>query len=116
MTANTDADRDPERLAEALRLVVRRYVRQVLRRPALSVPALLLPGIGSVLVFYAPPLVIAKLLGAFARNERLSAAQLAPYVLTFAGLWLAGEAIWRVAISLMARAEIRGMEAGVTGA
>ena len=111
MTANTDADRDPERLAEALRLVVRRYVRQVLRRPALSVPALLLPGIGSVLVFYAPPLVIAKLLGTFARNERLSAAQLAPYVLTFAGLWLAGEAIWRIAISLMARAEIRGMEA-----
>ena len=65
MTANTDADRDPERLAEALRLVVRRYVRQVLRRPAISVPALLMPGIGEVLVFYAPPLVIAKLLGAF---------------------------------------------------
>jgi ATP-binding cassette, subfamily B, bacterial len=111
MTAPSDAERDPERLSEALRLVVRRYARQVRRRPAIAVPALLLPGIGDVLVFYAPPLVIAKLLGAFARNERLSAAQLTPYVLTFAGLWLTGEVIWRIAVVLMARAEIRGMEA-----
>jgi len=107
----SDSDRDPERMRQALALVVRRYARQVRRRPMIAVPALLLPGIGDVLVFYAPPLVIAKLLAAFARNERLSAFQLAPYVLTFAGLWLAGEVIWRTAVVLMARAEIRGMEA-----
>jgi ATP-binding cassette, subfamily B, bacterial len=111
MTAVTNTDRDPERLTEALRLVVRRYGRQIRRRPALALPALLLPGIGDVLVFYAPPLVIAKLLGRFARNESLSAAQLAPYVLTFSGLWLAGEVLWRIAASFIARAEIRGMEA-----
>ena len=111
MTAAHHADRDPKRLAEALRLVVRRYTRQVRRRPAVALPALLLPGIGNVLVFYAPPLVIARLLGTFARNERLSAGQLAPYVLTFSGLWLAGEVLWRIAASFIARAEIRGMEA-----
>ena len=38
-------------------------------------------------------------------------AELTPYVLTFAGLWLAGEIIWRVAFVLIARAEIRGIEA-----
>src|SRR4029077_10649645 len=41
----------------------------------------------------------------------LSARQLTPYVLTIAGLWLTGEVIWRCAAALIARAEIRGMEA-----
>ena len=111
MTSHNDSDRDPERLSAALRLVLQRYVRQVRLRPALAVPALVMPGLGDVLVFYAPPLVIARLLRHFAADEPLTAAALAPYVLIFAGLWLAGEIIWRVAVVLLARAEIRGMEA-----
>ncbi len=111
MTRTAKTDDDARRLSAAVRLVLRRYIRQVRRRPAIAVPALLLPGIGDVLVFYAPPLVVARLLGQFARDERLTAAELAPYVLTFAGLWLAGEIIWRIAAVLLARAEVRGMEA-----
>jgi ATP-binding cassette, subfamily B, bacterial len=111
MTPTVHTDRDSKRLSASLWLVVRRYAAQIRRRPALAVPALLLPGIGDVLVFYAPPLVIAKLLAAFAREEQLSTRQLAPYVLTFAALWLAGEVLWRVAACFIARAEIRGMEA-----
>jgi len=103
--------RDPHRLRASVWLVVTRYARQIRRRPALAIPALLLPGTGTVLVFYAPPLVIAKILGAFARGEQLSSGQLAPYVLTFAALWLAGEALWRGADYFVARTEIRGMEA-----
>jgi ATP-binding cassette subfamily B protein len=109
-TAN-DADRDPGRLASALRLVLRRYAAQVRRRPAIAIPALILPGLGDILTFYMPPLVIARLLGSFARDERLSVSQLTPYVLSFAAVWLGGEVIWRVAGLLMARAEIRGMQA-----
>src|SRR5205814_9339664 len=37
--------------------------------------------------------------------------ELAPYVLTFAGLWLAGEDLWRTAAFFLARTEIRGLEA-----
>jgi ATP-binding cassette, subfamily B, bacterial len=33
-----------------------------------------------------------------------------PYILAFAGVWLAGEVAWRLAILLMTRMEIRGME------
>jgi ATP-binding cassette subfamily B protein len=103
-------DRDAARLNAALTLVLRRYARQITRRPWIAVPALVLPGIGDVLVFYAPALVVAQLLGAFARGERLSAEALTPYVLTFAAVWLAGEIIWRAAEALIARAEIRGIE------
>src|SRR5688572_15989058 len=110
MTKPHAADRDPGRLSAALRLVLRRYMAQIRRRPAIAIPALLLPGIADALIFYAPPLVVARLLGAFARDERLSVDELTPYLLTFAGVWLAGEAIWRVALLLMARADIGGME------
>jgi ATP-binding cassette subfamily B protein len=110
MTTQDDSNRDPRRLTAALRLVLRRYLSQVRRRPAIAIPALILPGLADALIFYAPPLVVARLLGSFARDERLSAAELLPYILTFAGVWLAGEAVWRVALLLMARAEIRGME------
>ena len=110
MTVTVDAVRDQKRLTRALGLVLRRYAAQVRRRPWISVPALLLPALGDVLTVYAPPLVVARLLGAFARQEALTARDLVPYVLAFAGLWAAGQAIWRVAIALMIRAEIRGME------
>src|SRR5688572_5763312 len=111
MTATANAYRDPERLSAALKLVARRYARQIRRRPALSIAGLLMPGIGNMLVFFTPPLVVAKLLDRFDGGGRLSAAELTPYVLTFAGLWLAGEIVWRIAAVLLARAEVRGLEA-----
>ena len=94
-----------------MRLVLRRYAVPLRQWPGIALGALLLPAIGDVLTFYGPPLVIAKLLGRFARNEPLSAAHLTPYVLALAALWLGGQIIWRVAVALIARIEIRGMEA-----
>jgi len=112
MTAvSSDPSSRSRRLSAAVRLVVRRYVDQVKARPWLSAAALVLPGLGNVLLFYTPPLVIARLLGAFARDEALTAAELTPYVLTIAGCWLVGEGIWRVAGAVIGRAEIRAMEA-----
>jgi ATP-binding cassette subfamily B protein len=111
MTSTLDPPRDPRRLSQSLRLVLSRYGRQIRRRPRVAIPALLLPALGDVLTVYAPPLVVAKLLGAFARESRLSPSEVAPYVLTFAGLWLAGQITWRIALALMIRAEVRGLEA-----
>jgi ATP-binding cassette subfamily B protein len=109
MTAN-NLTRNPTRLGAALRLVLQRYGRQIRRRPAIATPALILPGVADALIFYAPPLVVAKVLGAFARDEQPTAGELMPYILAFAGVWLAGEVAWRLAILLMTRMEIRGME------
>src|SRR5688500_13689862 len=110
MATVDDPTRDPRRLGAALRLVLRRYGRQIRRRPAIAIPALILPGVADALIFYAPPLVVARVLGAFARDEPLTAGELMPYILAFAGFWLAGEVVWRLALLLMARMEVRGME------
>jgi ATP-binding cassette, subfamily B, bacterial len=109
MTTAADC-RDSRRLNQAVWLVLRRYGRQITRRPSISVPALVLPGIGDVLVFYAPPLVVAQLLGAVARDDALTIGMFAPYVLTFTALWFAGEVVWRGAEALIARAEISGIQ------
>src|SRR4051812_26046444 len=109
MTTAHDS-RDSRRLNHAVWLVLRRYGRQIARRPWISVPALVLPGIGDVLVFYAPPLVVARLLGAVAREHALTLGMFTPYVLTFTALWLAGEVVWRGAEALVARAEISGLQ------
>ena len=110
MTTVADPTRDPGRLGAALRLVLRRYGRQIRRRPAIAIPALILPGVADALIFYAPPLVVAKVLGAFARDEQLTVRELTPYIMAFAGLWLTGEVAWRLALLLMTRMEVRGME------
>src|SRR5262245_35077872 len=109
MTTEMD-NRDPQRLTASLWLVVRRYYSQIRRRPAVAIPALVLPGLGEILIFYTPPLIIARVLGKFASDVRPSLGELIPYVVAFAGVWLAGEAIWRVASILLARAEVRGLE------
>ncbi len=109
MTYETN-DRDPQRLTAALWLVVQRYCAQIRRRAAISITALVLPGLGNILIFYAPPLIIARVLGEFASNSKPSLRELMPYVLAFGGVWLAGEAIWRVVGFLIARAEVRGLE------
>src|SRR5262245_11538365 len=106
----TNPERDPKLFRAALRLVVRRYARQVRARPLVSISALLLPGIADILIGYAPTLVIARLLENLTANRNFTATDVAPYILGFAGLWLAGESVWRVAGMCIARAEIRGIE------
>jgi ATP-binding cassette subfamily B protein len=105
-----DEKRNTQRFSAGLKLVLQRYGAQIRRRPALAISALLLPAIGDVLAFYVPPLIVAKLLSAFARQDQLSARDLVPFVLTFTGVWLAGEVVWRIAAPMIARAEIRGIE------
>ncbi len=109
MTTPPQTDRDASRVDAAVWLVLRRYAAQLRRQPALAAAALILPALGDILNYYAPPLVIAQLLGRFARNETLTASDLTPYVLTFAGLWLAGQVMWRIAVACIARVESRGI-------
>ena len=101
---------EQQRNREATRLAVKNYWQQVLTDWHIAFPALILPGIGSILVFYVPPLIVAKVLSTYSQQAHPSAANLIPYVIWFALLWLAGEALWRIAMYLLTRTEVRGMQ------
>src|SRR5438874_2266193 len=101
----SDAPSDPSRLRAAIRLVLRRYVRQVRVRPWLAALSLLLPGIGNIFVFYVPPLAIARLLTTLAHDPHAAWTDLTPSVALLAIAWLGGETIWRVAGWLLQRFE-----------
>ena len=95
----------------AIRLVLRRYARQLRARPWHAAVSLVLPGIGNIFVHYVPALAIAHLLGILASDPHASTATLITPVLWLAGAWLTGEALWRLAGWLIARFEYHGIGA-----
>lgn len=94
---------------DAFKLALRTYLGQIRRDAKFSIPGLLLTGVGNILVFYAPPLVIAAILGRFANGGHLNGSEILPYLLAFAGAWLAGEYTWRLAIFFLNRAGTLGI-------
>jgi len=98
-----------QRLSQSLRLVLLHYWAQARQNWFLAVMAMIMPGIGTILVFYVPPLIIAKLAGRF-DNPGAVTADAVPYVLAFAGVWALGEAFWRVAMVFLAAFEAKSME------
>lgn len=95
--------------SKAVRLVITHYFKQFRADLKFSLPALLLPGVGNILVFYVPPLIVARVLTDFTHNSHPSSHQVLSYALQFAGLWLLGEALWRLAILTLTQTETRGM-------
>jgi ATP-binding cassette subfamily B protein len=98
----------PRRRAVLLAL---RYYCDVLRRQwRISLPALTLPALGHTCLFYLTPLTVAALVGHLADGGESDLAALLPYVLGFAGLKLAGEALWRAGLHFLNRTNGRGIE------
>jgi ATP-binding cassette subfamily B protein len=95
-----------------MRAAVRAYFGQLRTDWRVSVPALLLPGLGSVLTVYLPPLVIARVLVEFAGRDvaRLRVGDFTSPVLLFGAAWFGGEVLWRVGIHFLNRTDARGVE------
>ncbi|WP_232327661.1 ABC transporter ATP-binding protein [Herbidospora yilanensis] len=81
----------------------------------MATPALFLPALGNICLFYLAPLVVASLVGRLAAGES-EAGTLIPYVLGFGAILLLGEIIWRGGLHFLNRIDARGMEdLGVIG-
>lgn len=78
------------------KIALRHYLGQIKHDWLLSVPTMLLSGIGNILVFYVPPLIIAALIQRLGDGKDFSVNDALPYVATFAGVWILGEALWRL--------------------
>jgi ATP-binding cassette, subfamily B, bacterial len=111
MSSHDTSTHASHRLRAAIRLVVRRYGRQVRARPGLAMVSLALPGIGNIFVHYVPALAIAHLLGILARDAKASFGELATPVVLLAVAWLGGEGLWRLAGWLVSRLEYHAIGA-----
>jgi ATP-binding cassette subfamily B protein len=98
-----------ERQKQARSIAIRHYLEQfwIDKKSALS--AVVLSAIGSILVFYVPPLVIGKFLQKYSSQSIPDLADITPYLLAFGGFWILGEIFWRLTVHLMIKAEINGM-------
>ncbi|MFF7899230.1 ABC transporter ATP-binding protein [Streptomyces sp. NPDC007920] len=106
----TEETRGPTPGRSAVVLVLRRYVRELLRLRLLALPALLLPAVGNIGIRYVAPLLIAKLAGQAAADDGLTLGSALPYVLGFGVTLLLAEVVWRVGQHCLNRVEAFGME------
>jgi ATP-binding cassette subfamily B protein len=78
----------------ALRLAVGDYVRMLRRHRRVAIPALLLPALGNISIFYIPPLIVGHLAGQLAGQH--GGWSTTTDVLLFAGALALGEVLWRL--------------------
>src|SRR6266516_2678302 len=96
--------------SQAVRSVLRDYWNQYKRHPWRAAGAFLLPSIGTIFVFFVPPLMIARLINLFVEHNEISLAVAAPYIVLFGVLWLVGEAFWRVGMHNIIQLEFAGIK------
>lgn len=101
---------DQKRNVAATKLAARHYWEQIKHDWKLATPAFLLPAIGTVLVFYVPTLIVAKILTRFDNGFSGDLSQFLPYILLFTLLWGLGEILWRAGIYFLIKAQTRGSE------
>ncbi|MDE2038265.1 MAG: ABC transporter ATP-binding protein [Patescibacteria group bacterium] len=96
--------------AEAVKRVLRTYFGRYRAEPWRASAAFFFPAIGSVLVFFVPPLIVAQIVNLFTSGGMTSLAQAWPYVAAFAALWAAGEIAWRIGLHQLIRLEERSID------
>src|SRR3989338_7934510 len=94
---------------QAVNQVLSDYWRQYRSRPWLSIVAFFTPAIGSILVFFVPPLIVAKLINIFIAQNSIALDAAIGYIALLGGSWLLGEALWRIGLHFLIRLETRGI-------
>ena len=94
---------------EAVHQVLRDYWRQYKVYPWHVGVGFFLPAIGVILVFFVPPLIVARLINIFVEQGEISTNTAGSYVLLFGGLWLLGEVFWRIGMNSLIKVETKGI-------
>jgi len=94
---------------EAVHQVLRDYWRQYKTYPWYVGIGFFLPAIGVILVLFVPPLIVARLVNIFMAQGEIPINIAGSYVLLFGGLWLLGEAFWRIGMDYLIKVEAKGM-------
>ncbi len=93
----------------AVKQVLRDYWEQYKASPWEAIIAFSFPAVGTILVYFVPPLIIGRLLNLFATKGAITFSDTGLYIALFGGLWLAGEILWRIAFHALIRLEGNGI-------
>lgn len=93
-----------QRSPAATKLAYRHYIQQIKANLRTSLPAIILPGIGSILIFFVPTYVVARLVATIIDQPELKLSTMLLYVAIIGIAWLAGEMVWRLAFFFEAKA------------
>jgi ATP-binding cassette subfamily B protein len=94
---------------EAVRRVLNDYWTQYKTYPIKALVAFILPAIGTILVFFVPPLVVGKLIDLFVAQGTISFSGAVPYIFWFGALWMVGEVLWRIGMHYLNVVEAQGI-------
>ena len=85
------------------------YWEQYKSHPWQSIFAFLLPSIGTILIFFVPPLLLGKIINTFIAQGTVSVAPVLPYLIYLAIAWMSGEILWRIGQHNIISLESKGL-------
>lgn len=94
----------------AINRVLRDYFGQYKKYPFSSAVGLFVPSLGSILIFFIPPLIIARIVNTFSVQGDTSISALSLWIGLFAFSWLMGEVFWRIGMHALIRTESASMK------
>lgn len=92
-------------LSEAVKL----YLDIIWKHWPSTLSAILLTAIGTTLVMYVPPLVIAEIIKDSNNVFGIPVTETWHFLALFGGFWLAGEILWRIALYIMINFELKAI-------
>ena len=95
---------------EAVRDVLREYWKQYRAMPMRTLIGFLLPGIGVVLGYFVPALIVGMIADELVANGTDNLERISWLVAAFTGVWLSAEVLWRIGMHQIIRLEANGMD------
>jgi ATP-binding cassette subfamily B protein len=95
---------------KAMLLALRLYGKELRRHRFLALGGLMLPAVANTFLYYVAPLAVGALAGRLVEGGDTGLATVLPYVLTFGGVMLFGELLWRIGMHCINRTDGRGIE------
>ncbi|MFA6909453.1 MAG: ABC transporter ATP-binding protein [Patescibacteria group bacterium] len=92
---------------EAVRQVLSDYWFQLKTYWKWALIGFLLPAVGTTLIFFIPPLIVARLINIFITQGAISFDSAKGYLVLFGSLWLLGELFWRVGMHFLFKLQAR---------
>lgn len=100
---------DKKRYSKALKLAIKNYYDTAKENLKDTLIGLGLPAIGSILIFYIPPILVTKIVENTLR-QGFAISEVLIYIVLFGISWILGEIAWRIGIHFIIKAEHNGVK------